>query len=172
MSRRSKFNVALIAASILAAVLIVVGLLQEPWRLDWLARQIGLERSTPRKEAAQLAPSYTAAAKPGKLDLVALAKRARSAVVSIEVFNDEHNPICTGSGFFVSDDGLLITNYHVIENASRAVAKTASGDQLSIKGAVYFDRDNDLAVLLTEGKKFPFCRWAIVPKLKSGIMWL
>jgi hypothetical protein len=79
MSRRSKFNVALIAASILAAVLIVVGLLQEPWRLDWLARQIGIQRSTPPKDAAQLAPSYTLAAKSEKLELVALAKGARSA---------------------------------------------------------------------------------------------
>ena len=83
-----------------------------------------------------------------------MAKRARGGVVSIEVFNNEGNSIGTGSGFFVSNDGLFVTNYHVIENASSAVAKTASGERLSIKGAVYFDRDNDLAVLLTEGKKF------------------
>jgi tetratricopeptide (TPR) repeat protein len=85
-----------------------------------------------------------------------LAKRARSAVVSIEVFDDEGNLAGTGSGFFVSSDGLLVTNYHVIKGASTAVAKTASGERLSIKGAVYFDRDNDLAVLLPEGKTFPF----------------
>ena len=127
MSRRSKFNIALIAASIVAYELIVVGLLQVPWRLDWLARQIGLQPSTSRKKAAQLARSYTPAAEPEKLDLVALAKAARSAVVSIEVFDNEHNPIGTGSGFFVSDDGLLVTNCHVIENASSGVAKTASG---------------------------------------------
>src|SRR5690349_21818393 len=128
MSRRSKFNVALTAASILAGVLIVVGLLQEPRRLDLLARQKGIQRSTPRKKAIQLAPSYTPAAKSEKLDLVALAKGARSAVVSIEVFDKEHNPVATGSGFFISDDGLLITNYHVIENASSAVAKTLNGN--------------------------------------------
>jgi putative serine protease PepD len=168
MSRRSKFNVVLIAASILAGVLIVVGLLQEPWRLDWLARQIGLQRSTPGKNAAQLVRSYTPVAKSEKLDLVALAKGARSAVVSIEVFDDEHNSIGIGSGFFVSNDGLLVTNYHVIEKASSAVAKTGSGDQLSIKGAVYFDRDNDLAVLLTEGKKFPFLPLGNSSKIEVG----
>jgi len=82
-----------------------------------------------------------------RLDLRTLAKSARSAVVSIEVFDDEDNSIGTGSGFFVSDNGLLVTNYHVIENASRAVAKTQRGDQLSITDAAYVDRKNDLAVL-------------------------
>jgi len=102
------------------------------------------------------------------LDLRALAKRARSAVVSIELFDDEHNSIGTGSGFFVSDDGLLVTNYHVIGKASSAVAKTTSGDRLSIKGAVYFDRDNDLAVLLPEGKTFPFLPLGDSSKIEIG----
>jgi putative serine protease PepD len=161
---RSKFNVALIAASILAAVLIVVGLLQEPW----LSRQIGIQRGTLHKKATQVTPSYTPAAKSEKLDLVGLAKGARSAVVSIEVFDEEHNSIGTGSGFFVSNDGLLVTNYHVIEKASSAVAKPASGEQLSIKGAVYFDRDNDLAVLPTQGNKFPFLALGNSSKIEVG----
>jgi Trypsin-like serine proteases, typically periplasmic, contain C-terminal PDZ domain len=92
------------------------------------------------QRGGSISSSYTPATKSEKFDLVALAKGARSAVVSIDVFDDEHNSIGTGSGFFVSNDGLLVTNYHVIENASSAVVKTASGDQFSIKGAVYSDR--------------------------------
>lgn len=93
-------------------------------------------------------------------DLSALAKRARSAVVSIETFDNEGNSIGTGSGFFVSDDGLLVTNYHVIEKADRAVAKTEAGDELSIEGAAYFDQKNDLAVLgaVMFPGKVPFLR--------------
>ncbi len=102
------------------------------------------------------------------LDLRTLAKHARSAVVSIEVFDNDGNSIGRGSGFFVSNDGLLVTNYHVIKNASNAIAKTASGDQLSLKGAVYFDRDNDLAVLLPEGKKFPFLPLGNSSKIEVG----
>ena len=94
------------------------------------------------------------------LDLRTLAKRARNAVVSIEVFDDEKNLTGTGSGFFVSDDGLLVTNYHVIEKANRAVAKTATGDEFSIERAAYVDQKNDLAVLapaILPGK-VPFLR--------------
>jgi hypothetical protein len=43
-----------------------------------------------------------------------------------------------GSGFFVSNDGLFVTNYHVIERASSAVTKTASGDHLSLTYCVEF----------------------------------
>jgi S1-C subfamily serine protease len=86
-----------------------------------------------------------------RFDLRILAKRARNAVVSIEVFDNEKNSIGRGSGFFVSDDGLLVTNYHVIEKASRAVAKTEAGAELSIEGAAYVDQKNDLAVLADYG---------------------
>jgi hypothetical protein len=42
------------------------------------------------------------------LDLRTLAKRARNAVVSIEVFDDQECSIGTGSGFFVSNDGFSL----------------------------------------------------------------
>jgi S1-C subfamily serine protease len=116
----------------------------------------------PIREKAISKATMTASPQPENtsLDLRTLAKRTRNAVVSIEVFDDEKTSIGRGSGFFVSDDGLLVTNYHVIENASRAVAKTATGDEFSIERAAYVDQKNDLAVLapaILPGK-VPFLR--------------
>src|SRR6266853_496991 len=37
------------------------------------------------------------------------------------------SPTSTGSGFFISDDGILVTNFHVVERASRLVVKTRQG---------------------------------------------
>jgi S1-C subfamily serine protease len=112
----------------------------------WDERRSGEEpvgaRGTSTATASALLPHQSAT-----LDLPSLAKHARTAVVSIEVFDDEANSIGGGSAFFVSNDGLLVTNYHVIEKASRAVAKTEGGDQLSITDVAYVDRENDLAVL-------------------------
>src|SRR5438552_1527547 len=85
-------------------------------------------------------------------DLVTLAKKTRNAVVLIEVFDSERKEIASGSGFFVSADGLLITNSHVINGAANAAAKTESGDILPIKGVVSIDPENDLVVLAVEGK--------------------
>jgi len=54
--------------------------------------------------------------------------------------------ISTGSGFFVTQDGTLVTNAHVIENCSRAVVKTSDG---AVTDAQIVARDtiNDLAIL-------------------------
>ena len=142
-------NKFLIVAAIAGIIAICFGISDEQHRAAKWVEKLLMELTPARTVTS----SSTAA--DSSFDLRMLAKRARNAVVSIEVFDDEGNSIGTGSGFFVSDDGLLVTNYHVIERASSASAKTASGDRLSIKGVVYFDRDNDLAVLLAEGKTFP-----------------
>jgi S1-C subfamily serine protease len=102
------------------------------------------------------------------LDLVTLARNVRRAVVLIEVFDNDGNLIKTGSGFFVSDNGLLITNAHVIKNAASAAAKTASGDVLPIKGAIRVERENDLAVLAVEGRNLPFLTLGQSEFLQTG----
>ena len=110
----------------------------------------------PTDTPAQNPPTLQAAAKPAPFDLVALAKQTRGAVVLIETFDASNQKIATGSGFFISSDGLLITNYHVIKGAESAVAKVANGGLFPIVGARAVDRDNDLVLLATEGKNLPF----------------
>jgi S1-C subfamily serine protease len=51
----------------------------------------------------------------------------------------------TGSGFFISDDGSLVTNFHVVEGASRVVVKTKQG--IFSAKVVKLDPVNDIAVL-------------------------
>src|SRR5262245_20334218 len=110
---------------IVAAIACVTGMCLAIWD----GRQRGEEPNREKPIATAPGPSSPAPENP-RLDLRTLAKRARTAVVSIEVFDDKANSIGSGSGFFVSDDGLLVTNYHVIKWASSAVAKTASGERL------------------------------------------
>lgn len=71
----------------------------------------------------------------------ALAK-VEPATVLIRTLNSEKSE-GLGTGFFVSDDGLLLTNAHVIEGASSAVVQLSNGavtSVISIK-AVYPDAD-------------------------------
>lgn len=102
------------------------------------------------------------------IDLATLVRNTRSAVVLVEVFDDKRNEIASGSGFFVSDNGLLITNCHVIENAASAVAKIESGDVLPIKGAVNLDRKNDLALLMVERERMPFLTLGESKSVEAG----
>lgn len=56
----------------------------------------------------------------------------------------------TGSGFFFTADGYIVTNYHVIENAETIRVSTYDGGSYEAKVRGY-DKDNDLAVLKIEG---------------------
>jgi S1-C subfamily serine protease len=52
-----------------------------------------------------------------------------------------------GSGFFVGD-GVIVTNYHVIEGATKGTVKLVGTEQASdIEGYIAIDKDHDLAVL-------------------------
>lgn len=65
-----------------------------------------------------------------------------------------------GSGFFISADGYVVTNNHVIENASEVELVTDSGDTVSAK-VIGSDPRTDLALLKVDGRKdFPFVSFA------------
>lgn len=59
----------------------------------------------------------------------------------------------TGSGFFISGDGYIVTNNHVIEDATQIEVVLKDGRELKAK-VVGADPQTDLAVLKVEGKGF------------------
>lgn len=77
---------------------------------------------------------------------------ARSGAVAADPAPDVA-PFATGSGFFVSEDGYLITAAHVVGQSSEVAIATSSGDLRA--SVVAKDERNDLAVLKVEGR-FPF----------------
>jgi serine protease Do len=64
-----------------------------------------------------------------------------------------------GSGFFVSADGYVVTNNHVIENWSAVEITLDDGKTLDAK-VIGTDPKTDLALLKVEGKDFPYVRLA------------
>jgi tetratricopeptide (TPR) repeat protein len=89
------------------------------------------------------------------LDLQALAKKARPAVMLLVVSDSKGNEIATGTGFLISSDGKLITNCHVVRDAASAVAKAENGGIFSVKGILAADPKRDLVILQLQGKEFP-----------------
>jgi Do/DeqQ family serine protease len=59
-----------------------------------------------------------------------------------------------GSGFVWSADGIIVTNNHVVEGASRITVNFNDGKQLSAK-LIGVDPDSDVAVLRVEAKGLP-----------------
>ncbi len=63
------------------------------------------------------------------------------------------NPTASGTGFFITDDGYLISNYHVIKDAS--TVRLVTGVGLIDATVVKVDTANDLVLLKAEGKFVP-----------------
>ena len=61
-----------------------------------------------------------------------------------------------GSGFIVDKRGYILTNYHVVEEASRVLVRLPSGEEFAGK-IIGADQETDLAVLKIEtGRDLPF----------------
>ena len=76
------------------------------------------------------------------------AKRSGASASHKEV--PESQPSASGTGVFISDDGFLITNEHVVRDAAQVRLVTSTG-LISAK-VVKVDAANDLALLKAEGK--------------------
>lgn len=72
-----------------------------------------------------------------------------------------------GSGFFISDDGYLITNNHVIDEADQiTVSLTDRGEYEAV--VVGTDPLSDIALLKVEAKNLPFLKLAESDSLRVG----
>ena len=74
----------------------------------------------------------------------------------------QHQPMqqAQGSGFFISADGYIVTNNHVIDHAKDVTVTTSDGKTITAK-VVGADPKTDLALLKTnEGSGYPFVGFA------------
>ncbi|WP_246684891.1 trypsin-like peptidase domain-containing protein, partial [Mesorhizobium sp. B2-7-1] len=69
--------------------------------------------------------------------------------------NGEPRPIAQGSGFFISEDGYLVTNNHVVSEGSDFSVVTNDGKELDAK-LIGTDPRTDLAVLKVDGGSTKF----------------
>lgn len=83
---------------------------------------------------------------------------------------DKHEfEIASGSGFIVSEDGKILTNYHVIEGASSIKAVDNNGKSIKIKGIYYYNEEQDIALLqLDSNNKFPYVKLGDSDDLMQG----
>jgi serine protease Do len=82
--------------------------------------------------------------------------------------NDQPRPVAQGSGFFISEDGYLVTNNHVVEEGTAFTVVTNDGKELDAK-LVGTDPRTDLAVLKVDGGgKFTYVDFADDSKVRVG----
>lgn len=132
----------------------------------------------------------------GNMTVASIAKQASPAVVSVynmttaqpSIFGDafgdafggsesdsansgdgESTAQGYGSGVIVSKDGLIVTNYHVIEGADSVTITTEDGTQYDAK-VLGADANIDLALLKIDAKDLSFVSFADSDKVQVGDM--
>ena len=77
--------------------------------------------------------------------------------------------MASGSGFFISPDGYILTNNHVVENASDIKVTLPGKDQRQLSATIVGrDEATDLAVIKVPGHDFPFVSFENAAKPRVG----
>jgi serine protease Do len=94
--------------------------------------------------------------------IVTLVQRVRPAVVNVTTDTIDQTQFGgqqgkgVGSGFIVRSDGIIVTNYHVVENAQRITVITPEPDTQRYEARVIGgDQAADLAVLKVDAQDLP-----------------
>ena len=79
-----------------------------------------------------------------------------SSYVSQNVYGQTSESENAGSGFIISADGEILTNYHVVEGASRLVVSLYDGREYPAT-LVGYEAENDVALIRIEAENLPVC---------------
>ena len=81
---------------------------------------------------------------------VELAEYVSSRTVTVNADNS------IGSGFFISSDGVVVTNYHVIEGAEKITVDIFNGATYTVSTIIDFSKVYDLALLKLDVDDMPY----------------
>ncbi len=90
------------------------------------------------------------------LDAGQIYKKAAPAVVLIETHDLKGQPSARASGFLVSADGRILTNYHVVAHTKQATVVLANGDAYDTVEVLDVDQRKDIAFLKIKAVELPF----------------
>ena len=169
---------------LLAAVLVIVSsgvtvvLLNQHWQveMDNLTRAMSDKHNALQQQINSLPGGSTGAAGTveGWLTPGQVYARNVDAVVAVECTVQEYDvfsqtPIYEtfGSGFIISEDGYVVSNYHVVQGATKIEIATVSGERYKAT-VVGQDETNDIALLKVDAQELPYVQLGSSSELLVG----
>jgi S1-C subfamily serine protease len=99
---------------------------------------------------ALIAPAPAAALSPQEI-----VQKASPSVAHLSIRDASGEEESSGSGFVITEDGWIVTNFHVVDGAEHMVAVFPGNREVEIVGSRLFDEHNDLAVLQLKAGRYP-----------------
>ena len=87
-----------------------------------------------------------------------IVNRTKAAIVEIVAMHEQGAPTELGTGFFISPDGLVVTNFHVIRGEASLAAVNNNGLLFLFEKIVAEPTGVDLAILKFRANDVPFLR--------------
>jgi S1-C subfamily serine protease len=116
----------------------------------------------------QAVPAYAQQRTSGEGDWTEVIRKAMPAVVSIDIFGSNGARFGSGTGFIVQSDGVIVTNYHVIREATRLSVVTKAGERYEVKGVISYDVLKDFAIIRIPAVELPTLRLGNSNNLEVG----
>lgn len=110
-----------------------------------------------RLPAAQKRPSWQMAAgddSETELELQELYALCSPSIVGIEGFKDGTAGFSWGTGIILAENGIILTNTHVIDDCDTAIVVMSDGDEYEVK-LIGADAISDIAVLKIDAENLP-----------------
>ncbi len=100
-------------------------------RLINVLRSAGFAISLVSATALLLGPSSLTQAQESAV--ARIARENLPAVVTLVAVDDHDQPLALGSGFFITRNGVVVTNAHVVEGAAKVVVRWRSQSGVALK---------------------------------------
>lgn len=94
----------------------------------------------------------------------------KAATVTLYTFDEYGSPSGEGSGFFIDEKGICLTNYHVLDGATKAILKTSEGLEFEVDSVLISSKKKDIVMFSIknpDNKKFSYLSFAN-SELKQG----
>ncbi len=135
--------------------------------LRFISESLGATVTWDEKQQAVFIHSSANHSLPKQLSIQEIGKMEK-AIVFIYNHAIDGNDVF-GSGFFISDDGTIVTNYHVIAHSKKLSISTDTNKEYTDISVLGYDVLKDIAILKINTKdKFPFCKLGNSDKVVLG----
>ena len=152
-SSKSSSNSTVIASAILGGALIIGLAIFASIRLSYPGRKDAEKNQGLATFRSTATPAPSVVTRPDSI-----VNKAKAAVVELVAYDANWSQIATGTGFFVSADGELLTNFHVIEGATHISAGTEKGAIFIFEKFVTGSADSDVALLKFQAADVDFLK--------------
>ncbi len=115
-----------------------------------------------------LAQSQTAQSDSKQLAPGDIYKLSSPAVVLIETYGDDGKVSGAGSGFLVTSDGRILTNFHVIAHTKRATVRLANDDAYDFVAVLDVDKRKDIALIKIKAVNQPHVKFGHSNTMQVG----